>query len=951
MPSKKEILGAITEHGNILSDCYAKSRKIAELLVDNARIKREQEEKSVIAEFNEQIAEAKKKRGELLHQIHDEYETSMENEQQLYEESMQAINDELNILPSAFGWPELDFNHELWTKYSPVKRGEIPKLTRIGELTAKGKNSEINFPALVPIIGSQHVFIKATGQAKDEAMEVIQCLMLRLLAGLAPGKLNFILIDPVGLGSNMAGFMHLPKELIGGKAWTEANHIEQRLADLSEHMEMVIQKYLKNRYENMEEYNNKAGEVAEPYRVLVIANFPVNFTDSAARRLINIASNGPRTGVHVLATIDKNQPKPHGLEHAELFRTGTVFDFDDNRFIWQDSDFKNCALQFDQLPPTELFNQIVFSVTEGSKEAQKVEVPFETIAPAFSNWWESNTRDGLIAPIGKLGADDQLLFDLGKGTAQHALIAGKTGSGKSNLLHVIIMSLALKYSPDELEFYLIDFKKGIEFKDYAVWGLPHARVIAIQSEREFGASVLQGLDKELQRRGDLFREKGVSGIQEFRDKFTPERMPRIFLLVDEYQEFFSEDDAFASQASLILDRLVRQGRAFGIHVLLASQSMASSYNMSRSTIEQMAVRVALQCSEADSRLILGDENPAARLLSRPGEAIYNAANGAVEGNILFQVLLLKDDSRESLLQKIRQKTNDGKLKNLSAPIIFEGNAPADFESNYEVMNLINSKVWPQSAKAVKAWLGEPIAIKPHTSALFRKQSRSNLLIMGQNEEAATAMLLNSMIGLAAQQSPSEASFAVINLSNVDADWHDLPAHLTGSFSHEIKIAKRRDILITIQDVATLVKKRMENTDSRAEARLYLTIIGLNRARDLRSEDSYTPSSGAEDLNLILREGPDIGIHTLIWCDTIANFERVLERRMLAEFDMRVALQMSLDDSNSLIDNALANKLEPHRALFYDEERAGSLEKFRPYSLPKMNFIKEMGTQLGKRTNS
>jgi len=365
----------------------------------------------------------------------------------------------------------------------------------------------------------------------------------------------------------------------------------------------------------------------------------------------------------------------------------------------------------------------------------------------------------------------------------------------------------------------------------------------------------------------------------------------------------------------------------------------------------MAVRVALQCSEADSRLILGDENPAARLLNRPGEAIYNAANGAVEGNILFQVLLLKDDSRETLLQKIRQKANDSKLKNLSAPIVFEGNAPADFESNQEVVNLINSKVWPQSVKTVKAWLGEPIAIKPHTSALFRKQSRSNLLIIGQNEEAATAMLLNSMIGLATQQSPSEASFAVINLSNVDADWHDLPAHLAESFPHEIKIAKRRDILSTIQDVAALVKQRLENTDSSAEARLYLTIFGLNRARDLRSEDSYTPSSGAEDLNLILREGPDVGVHTLIWCDTIANFERVLERRILAEFDMRVALQMSLDDSNSLIDSALANKLEPHRALFYDEERAGSLEKFRPYSLPKMNFIKEMGAQLGKRTRS
>ena len=63
------------------------------------------------------------------------------------------------------------------------------------------------------------------------------------------------------------------------------------------------------------------------------------------------------------------------------------------------------------------------------------------------------------------------------------LIAGRTGSGKSSLLHALITNLALHYSPDEAELYLIDFKKGVEFKTYAVHELPHAQVIAIESER------------------------------------------------------------------------------------------------------------------------------------------------------------------------------------------------------------------------------------------------------------------------------------------------------------------------------------------------------------------------------------------------------------------------------------------------------------------------------------
>src|SRR2546425_1221872 len=82
---------------------------------------------------------------------------------------------------------------------------------------------------------------------------------------------------------------------------------------------------------------------------------------------------------------------------------------------------------------------------------------------------------------------------------------GNSGSGKSTLLHALVTNLAMWYSPDEIEMYLVDFKKGVEFKTYATHVLPHARAIAVESDREFGLSVLQRLDAELTRRGDLFR--------------------------------------------------------------------------------------------------------------------------------------------------------------------------------------------------------------------------------------------------------------------------------------------------------------------------------------------------------------------------------------------------------------------------------------------------------------
>jgi hypothetical protein len=104
----------------------------------------------------------------------------------------------------------------------------------------------------------------------------------------------------------------------------------------------------------------------------------------------------------------------------------------------------------------------------------------------------------------------------------------------------LITNGALRYSPDELELYLIDFKKGVEFKVYAAMELPHARVIAIESEREFGLSVLQRLDGELKERGEIYRQFGVQDLAGYREARPEVFMPRILLVIDEFQEFFIE---------------------------------------------------------------------------------------------------------------------------------------------------------------------------------------------------------------------------------------------------------------------------------------------------------------------------------------------------------------------------------------------------------------------------
>src|SRR5262249_4658787 len=281
---------------------------------------------------------------------------------------------------------------------------------------------------------------------------------------------------------------------------------------------------------------------------------------------------------------------PTGFDLADLERHSVNFVWKEKGFLWKDLDFAPFPFRLDAPPDADFTTPLLQVVGQRAKEASRVEVPFEFIAPAPDQWWTRESRTGIDVALGRSGATKRQHLLLGHGTAQHVLIAGKTGSGKSTLLHALITNLALLYSPDEVELYLVDFKEGVEFKAYATHELPHARVVAIESEREFGLSVLQRLEGELKSRGDKFRAQGVQDINNYRLANGQTPLPRILLIVDEFQLFFIEDDKIAQDAALLLDRLVRQGRAFGIHVLLGSQTLGGAYSLARSTIGQMAVR-------------------------------------------------------------------------------------------------------------------------------------------------------------------------------------------------------------------------------------------------------------------------------------------------------------------------------------------------------------------------
>jgi hypothetical protein len=343
----------------------------------------------------------------------------------------------------------------------------------------------------------------------------------------------------------------------------------------------------------------------------------------------------------------------------------------------------------------------------------------------------------------------------------------------------------------------------------------------------------------------------------------------------------------------------------------------------------------------------------------------------MEGNNPFQVVWLSDQKREDYLIRIRAMADLNGPRWKSWQIVFEGNVPAVVSRNPLLQKLLHDPTWSEPLGGPQAWLGEAIAIKDPTSAMFRPQNGSNLLLIGQRDEGALGIMATALVSIAAQLAPASehlnghpapshsasasVRFYIAEAIRPERAAFESLAKLAGMLPHPSRVAGRRDLPAVIAEIAEELQRRQANEKHNSPA-LFLFIYDLARFRDLRREDDYMshsfsgearpPSVGAQFAD-ILREGPAVGIHSIVWCDTLNNLNRALDRQGIREFDMRVLFQMSNADSSNIIDTPAASKLGPNLAYYYNEEE-GRLEKFRPYAWPTPEFVAMAVEQLQSR---
>lgn len=304
-------------------------------------------------------------------------------------------------------------------------------------------------------------------------------------------------------------------------------------------------------------------------------------------------------------------------------------DFEPNpapqKYSMDDSIKRLANLNHIEVEKNSIPDSITFLDLYGVKHVEELNV--------LKRWAQADTSKTLAVPLGMRGKDDIVDLNLHeRAHGPHGLIAGTTGSGKSELLQSYILSLAVNFAPEDVGFLPIDYKGGGMANLFAK--LPHLMGMITNLDGAATDRALKSIHAELQRRQRYFREFGVNNINGYTklykegkqhpddQQYPHEPLPHLFLISDEFAELKANEPNFMDE----LVSTARIGRSLGVHLILATQKPSGVVN--DQIWSNSRFKIALKVSEpADSKEII--HTPDAATITQVGRAYLQVGNNEI----------------------------------------------------------------------------------------------------------------------------------------------------------------------------------------------------------------------------------------------------------------------------------------------------------------------------------
>ncbi|MEV1015557.1 FtsK/SpoIIIE domain-containing protein [Micromonospora sp. NPDC049801] len=723
-----------------------------------------------------------------------------------------------------------------WTP-TPLRRAEPPGALRVGTVRLDDVEP---VPALVPLLDAGHVHLSGDDRAGCDA--VVSALLLRAVGRADPGGVRLIGYDPEHLGGGLAGFA--PLGTAGLLTFVGPGGLGPLLDDLVEQIRRINETVLAGEYGSLRELASATGRRPEPWRVAVLLGGD-ELNRHERGQLDRVVRAGAACGVHLVVrggSLPDDPTVTRVVADASGARIGGP---------------SGLSVRLDPPPPATLVTETCREVA-AQMNAGPPPTPFGDLLPPPELMWRENSADGLTVPIGEGPQGRPVRLTLAD-YPPHALIGGPSGTGKTNLIFAWIGALAARYSPAELEFYLLDFKEGVSFARFAQgrrdpsW-LPHMRLVGINvnTDREFGLALLRFLAEELRRRADAAKKHEVTKLAELRAVDPTGHWPRIVAVVDEFQMLLAGRDVVAREAADLLEDLARRGRSQGIHLVLASQDVRGIEALwgRPALVAQFALRIALP----KALRILAERNDAAQSLPR-WHAVVNAESGMVEGNEVARIPAASDWETWSGLQHRlwRMRPPD------AAPArLFDGDAIPRLTEAPD-FRALEAPADGRSPRNPVALLGEIIDVQARSAALrLPRAPGRNLAVLGTRVDEACAVLDAAARSLARQHPPGTARFSIACL---DPDADGIARTLYDDLADDA----------AWYDEETVGELMTETADglSGAGSPHYLLLFAVDAAAGALAARTGR-RTGLEQLRRILHDGPERRTHVLAWWRGVAR---------------------------------------------------------------------------------
>lgn len=775
----------------------------------------------------------------------------------------------------------------------------------------------------------QNFVINYSNKSANKAEARLNQLVVDMLLSLPSRSINIHFVD-LTFSAQASFLTRNLDEKIYGKLISSSNDWNHLKDSLREKMAKALEEY-----GDVAKYNDSKNRVVVPYDVVVINDYQKCVNEMSD--LDALFENGHKGGIYFILMNNLDCKSDRDIDSLMALKDFYQVLEAENFGNYSKDAFIRCTPILDN----PILAKACFNYINEGAELPQVAVASVDYDKILSKGFETIDK-AMVIPVGSSENGELVDFTIDTVSHIHCFIIGQSGTGKSVFLHDVIIGAMAKYSPDELELYLMDFKiGGVEFNRYR--NEKHVKALLVDnSDIQITLEILRDISNKMRERGKQLRASGVSNIVVYNQVNPTKKMPRIVFIADECHVMFptmnSKDTKLYREISEILQKIAKEGRSQGVHLVLATQTIAQA-EISSEILNNISDFYLLKCSPSDSeRLVRGSVDTTSGL--KTGQVLHHD----IDHDVVFKSTYLPTSQTLEIIKKINDKTKASK----NEQFYFVGSQI--FEIDDEVKNLLTEKGDAIAFGRSIDTKMEPVVIP------LRNEYADNVMLFGINDEEQVSRTTMASIK-SLRISNKNIKIKVINCLSAEQrnttkmlnDWEN---------KGEIELLNPQNCGGELVNIANSI---MERT---AEPTV-LYILGQERFRELRMdmEIAFTkPTVAADDfgfdssmftagdsgsmnfnsyqkaIEYILKNGAEVGVHVILQIDkpkqllfsdymSAKDFFNMFHHLIMLKSDENAVNSLGMSDDLKL--ENLSSDIERLRAIYYNETN-NSYTLFTPF---------------------